>query len=180
MVSVFIRFGWINDAKIYFHLKLKGVMACLSHLLREKFSHTSCCSNMEWQEGSKAGVCGGGPFFLPSLGGSNFVAMSPSLFRGSNAAFLGGLHFPWLKESTFCLNYWGFHLLWNMHHSCLAQQRISLPGKRKLEPETVKGLRSSALLKYACQNNIHFQGNKFKHLGPHTIQNWRFFQSLSC
>lgn len=121
---------------------------------------------------------GWGPFFLPSLGGSNFVAMIPSLFRGSNATFLGGLHFPWLKESTFCLNYWGFHLLWNMHHSCLAQQRISLPGKPKLEPETLKGLKSSALLKYACQNNIHFQGNKFKCLGPHTIQSWRFFQSF--
>lgn len=41
----------------------------------------------------------------------------------------------------------------NMNPSCLAQQGVSLPGRPKLEPKTVKGLRSSAFLKYACQNN---------------------------
>lgn len=124
------------------------------------------------------GSQGQGPSFPASLGCSDLGALIAALFRRASAAFLGELPFPWLKEPTFCLNYWGSHLLCNMNPGGLTQQRTSLPGERKLEPQTVIGLRSSAPLKYACKNNIHFQWNRFKCLGPMQLR-VEYFSSLS-
>lgn len=76
---------------------------------------------------------GQGPSSPPSLGHSDLGALIASLFRLTSK-----LHFPWLKEPIFCLNYWGTHLLQNVAPRGLTKQRSSPPGEPKLEPHIVQ------------------------------------------
>lgn len=81
---------------------------------------------------------GQGPSSLPSLGHSDLRALITYPFRLTSVTFLGKLHFPWPKEPTFCLNYWGTHLLQNVTPGGLTQRRSSPPGEPKLEPHIVQ------------------------------------------
>lgn len=85
------------------HLLRKGSRATFRLLLwgliaPRKFSYTSCCPNVEYQEGTEARGVGS---FLPAF---TLLLWFPLLFIYANTTFLSELHFPWLKETTFCLN----------------------------------------------------------------------------
>ena len=119
MASVFTQFCGINYAKIKLKGGIMAYLACLEEKELESLSgvfrsfrasmKSSPTSFSQTRMANGERSQGQGPSSPPSLGHSDLGALTASLFRLTSK-----LHFPWLKEPIFGLNYWGTHLLQNV------------------------------------------------------------------
>lgn len=110
MASVFTQFCGINYAKIKLKGGIMAYLACLEEKELESLSgvfrsfrasmKSSPTSFSQTRMANGERSQGQGPSSPPSLGHSDLGALTASLFRLTSK-----LHFPWLKEPIFCLNY---------------------------------------------------------------------------